>query len=319
MSGISSKAAGRLENKFKYNGKEEQRQEFGDGSGLELYDYHARMQDPQLGRMWQIDPHAANYFFESPYIYGANNPISFIDPDGRDRIRTTYTTYEIEKGESITFSRTEKVSSELRKVAVYDKDGIITGYDWHDINETQSVTYNSEGKVIGGGASYTNGAKRTHTDGANENWARVKAAFSGGESFREGGGIMFTSASGQGGGPSSRYVDAQPESIDALVSALSIAGTALGQGRLETVMDKLLYVKDAINAYTSLQDADSQPFKIDLLPANSTRCLSCDRTFHGIPAVMTGPDRSVTDTLRPNPNTGRVDTIPRIRQPKRKG
>jgi hypothetical protein len=130
---------------------------------------------------------------------------------------------------------------------------------------------------------------------------------------------MFTAASGQGGGPRSRYVDAQPESIDALVSALSIAGAALGQGRLETVMDKLEYVKDAINTYTSLQDADFQQFKIDLLPANSTRCLSCDRTFHGIPAVMTGPDRSVTDTLRPNPNTGRVDTITRARQPKRKG
>jgi RHS repeat-associated protein len=131
MAGISSKALafGSPENKLMYNGKEEQREEFSDGSGLEWLDYGARMYDYQIGRWFKIDNKAELYLNITPYSYAANQPVNAIDINGDLIIFVN----------GFTMSRTEKG----------------TGWYWREWETQHKFEKNEYGEV------YSNGPKLT--------------------------------------------------------------------------------------------------------------------------------------------------------------
>jgi RHS repeat-associated protein len=82
QAGISSKAFGRLENRKKFNGYEENK-DF-DLNWLESF---YRTYDPQLGRFWQVDPKPNHS--ESPYAAMGNNPISKVYYDSVEQMIIT--------------------------------------------------------------------------------------------------------------------------------------------------------------------------------------------------------------------------------------
>ena len=63
--------------KYGFGGKE-----YDDSMDINTYDFGARNYDPALGRWMNLDPLAEKMRRHSPYNFGFDNPVFFIDPDG---------------------------------------------------------------------------------------------------------------------------------------------------------------------------------------------------------------------------------------------
>jgi RHS repeat-associated protein len=68
--------------RYGYNGKERDNDVKGEGNQL---DFGAREYDPRIARLSSLDPFKELFASESPYLYAGDNPIIFIDLDGKKK------------------------------------------------------------------------------------------------------------------------------------------------------------------------------------------------------------------------------------------
>ena len=63
-----------------------QKQEFNEDLGIDLYGFKYRMDDPQIGRFWQVDPMADKYVYNSTYAFSENHLTGHIELEGLEKI-----------------------------------------------------------------------------------------------------------------------------------------------------------------------------------------------------------------------------------------
>jgi RHS repeat-associated protein len=118
MEGISSRAAGELENRFHFNNHEDQENEFSDGSGMATIDFDARMYDAQTARFWQQDPMTEYMRRWSPYSFGFDNPVNFADYTGMIPVDTTKNADPHPVGMTVNMDLTDPTGHTLEHVYV---------------------------------------------------------------------------------------------------------------------------------------------------------------------------------------------------------
>ena len=137
------------EQPYKYGGKE-----FIELHGYDSYDFDARMYYPALCRFMTMDPLCEKYYSISPYAYCNNNPVNYVDPDGRDIWEIDYDGRIINRIENKTqdaFYMVAKDSNgDYQRTFSVDEDGNkkynSINFEYGTIESQLSASYNIMGE-----------------------------------------------------------------------------------------------------------------------------------------------------------------------------
>ena len=245
--------------RFSFNGKEKTDEIYGNGNGMDFGD---RILDTRLGGRWfSSDPEKKSFPFESHYLFVSNNPLIYIDKEGKSKW-LVYREIDESNGK-ITEIKYLKDSKILKAVSTTASDGLggsTPRVNYYDINVVHTVRISKEGKFIDEGVKNEKGDLRVWTTFKSIFWANViKTENEEEEKFENEGlvGIRFTTSEegsyGQGNNHNSARKYLRSENIDLLTGALNAAilGLKGGKGLVQPVKS-LHDVVEKIGSSTAL-------------------------------------------------------------------